>query len=288
MCDASSRASLQTLYREHLALGARFGDDAVVTSYAHEEEGVVQEHGQAVLCDITHAQVLYFAGPDAPAFAHAAFAIEPLSVGACAFGAVLTGDGKVTSIPLLARTGSQEYIALDSTPRASVLDGWLSFLAHVSSDGYAPYAHMQAQDVTAKHVVLSLQGEAAPSVLGDYVGEQTLPIPGHVASVLLDRIPCIVLNVGTYETPSFVIMVPPNAAVVLWRSLLSFTEVAPVGTQTFVRMESRRHPWLARLCDTSDRLDFSREALVRDALIRGTDDFVGARALRSKKEGELQ
>ena len=284
MGETSSSAGLPQLYGEHLVLGATFGDDAVVISYAHETpEGIASSY-QATLCDLTHMQVLYFAGLDAPAFAQAAFAQSPLSVGSCSFGAVLTGDGNVASIPLLARTGKQEYVALDPSPRADVLSAWLSFLSNVSSDGYAPYAHMQTQDVTATHVVLLLQGQAAPRVLEDYLGNQHLPGTGCVASVLLDRIPCVVLNTGDRVLPVFLIMVPPHAAVALWRSLLSFTEVTPVGTEAFSRMAARRHPWYDKLCHAGSSLSLPAKDLTRWGLVRNTDDYVGARALRSRTE----
>lgn len=284
MDETSSSAGLPQLYGEHLVLGATFGEDAVVASYAHEASGDVLESYQATLCDLTHMQVLYFAGPDAPSFAHAAFAQTPLAVGSCGFGAVLTGDGNVASVPLLARTGNQEYVALDPSRRADVLSAWLSFLSNVSSDGYAPYANMQTQDATATHVVLLLEGPAAPRVLEDYLGDQHLPKTGRVASVLLDRIPCIVLNTGNGDRPAFILMVPPHAAVALWRSFLSFTEVTPIGTDAFTRMTTQRHPWYNKLNEANGSLSLPAKDLMQWGLVRNTDDYVGARALRSRME----
>ncbi|MBO7675780.1 MAG: hypothetical protein J6S63_12365 [Atopobiaceae bacterium] len=279
--DGTSPASgLPTLYEEHLVLGASFGKDAIVSTYAHEASLGRPEHLSASLTDLSHMRLLLFSGADANAFAQAAFAQEPLEVGHSSLGAVLTGDGHVASIPLLARTGSQEYVALDLSPRADVLSAWLSFLANVSSNGYAPYANMDTQDATGTHVVLLLRGPAAPQVLEDYLGEQTLPRAGRVASVMLDRIPCIVLNVSEHDDLAYLVMAPPHSSVALWRSLLSFTEVTPLGTAALERLAMDRHPWLRMLFDATGSLYIEEEDLMRWGLVRKADDFVGARALR--------
>jgi aminomethyltransferase len=225
---------------------------------------------------------LLVSGPCAEAFVGAAFAGKPLAVGTCAFEPALTGDGSLVAVPLLARTGEAEYVVFDATARAEVLSGWLSFLADVESeDGYRPYEGLATEEVTAAHAVLLLEGTGASRVLADYLGDQPLPVPGTVRSVRLDALEAIVVALPASTTDCYLLLVAPRHARVLWRSILSFPEVVPVGMTPLERILTRRLPWLA-MTGTEDAIpaDVHAQALANASLFRATPDFVGARAIR--------
>lgn len=278
-------SGLPALYAEHLVLGATFDDDGRVCTYAAEVDVELARNASAgaFVADIGSVAALLCSGEDAVSFAEAAFAGKKLAVGECSFQAVLTGDGGVASVPLLARTGTTEYVAFDLTPRSAILEAWLSFLSNVNQNGYAPYAHMDTEDVTGSHVMLALWGPAAHHVLADYTHVDALPKAGEIRSCMLDSIVCLVACASLGDTSCFVLLVPPQRCVALWRSFLSFTEVEPVGTLAFEALLAARLPWFLSL-QTTDTLRVSAQALQDANLLRATPDFVGARGIQAAEE----
>ena len=293
------------LYREHVLLGARFGDGdgAVVERYACEtgaEPAGTEPAGAAVadtepagaapgadlrsagvvLSDVSDMSMLLFSGPPATSFATTAFAGRVLEAGECSFQAVLTGDGSLVSVPLLARTGTSEYVVADLSARSDVLDGWLSFLSAVETEGVAPFASIECEDVSGAHVALVLAGAEAADVLGDYVrgGKAGLPGVGRIEQCMLDSIPCIVARPQVGELDAFVLLVPPVHAVSLWRSLLSFGEVAPVGRAALRSLARDELSW-SRHLRSSDTIRLGHDDLSSAGLVRETCDFVGARGI---------
>lgn len=274
----NNAGGLAKLYGEHLLLGAAFKDDRVVEHYANE-----CVTGDAMLSDISDMNVLLFSGNVAESFANVGFAGKQLSIGECAFEAVLTGEGSVVSVPLLVRTGKHEYIACDLSSRAVVLSGWLSFLCSVNEGGKEPFAGLETQDATGTHVALFVAGIAADRVLGDYIKQgERLPKRGHVARCMLDEIPCIVVSVELGTTPAYLLLVPPSRSVALWRSLLSFSEVEPVGRTTLESFIVSKLPWASCLSHEGT-LRMDEKTLDRQGIIRSSRSFVGARGLQSQK-----
>ncbi len=274
------------LYHEHLALGVRFGEQGEPSVYTAGEHAAAREavENGAVLCDASSATMLLLSGDPAPDFAHIAFAGEDLSVASCAWSASLTGDGSVASVPLLARTGDAEYLAIDGSARGETLTAWLSFLSSVEQGGTAPFAGMTYQDVTRTHAALVLWGTDAPAILEDYLHGAPACAPGEVRSCALDRIPAIVVGLPSCGGHGYLLLVPPRHAVVLWRSLLSFGQVTPIGVDALRDLFARDVAWARQLVE-GDVVRFSVEELGYHKLIRESRDFVGARGLVSAQEG---
>lgn len=277
------------LYQEHLMLDARFGEGfngvLVPDSYGYgsgEAEGTADafEEG-AALADLSGLYTLLVHGDPAPLFTQTAFAGIKLGVGSCAFEAVLAGDGSLTAVPLLARTGQHEYAVWDATPRSGALDAWLGFLAQVSQGGVTPFAGLSCEDVAQKVVPLVLWGRAAQRVLLDYLPKGTpVPVAGEVASLSLDgRIDVLVASIALDGLPCYLMMVPSNQAQVLWRSFLSFNEVAPVGMSALRAHAINAQPWVGQLLQEGERLSFTAQELEEHGLVRAERDFVGARGL---------
>ena len=283
---------INALYGEHLLLGASFENAPAVSRYHGEPELERLEEAMgdgAILCDLSVAQMVLFHGPMATAFVEAAFAGKRLRVGECAFEAVLTGDGSLASIPLLARTGEAEYVCGDFSARADVLAGWLSFLHSIEQNGTQPFAGLEAEEVGGTHVALALWGRKAPMVLADYLAGASVPKVGSVSSCMLDRLPCIVACPDLGPEPAYVILVPPVHAVALWRSLLSFGEVVPVGHDGFRSLVRARLSWTRHL-QTGSTVRVGHGELTAGGIVRHDDSYVGARGLQAERgaEGEVR
>lgn len=269
------------LHGEHVLLGASFSgsehaDVARVSSYALESA----QGSDTILADLTGAAYLLVSGSDAPRFCSAVFAGKVLSVGETALEAVLNGTGELISTPLLTRTGDDEYVVIDASPRQDALVAWVRFLAQTSSGGQAAFPDLAIEDATTMLVPLLLCGPAATAVLGDYLREgAALPSAGEVAQLRLDSIVTVVAHVAAaFAPPAYLVLVPVGAARVLWRSLLSFTEVAPVGHDRIVADLRGSFPWFGGELEGGPA-QLGRSGLEQWGVVRAGSDFVGARAL---------
>ena len=279
-------ARMGILYEEHLLLGARFRASEstgllAVSSYPCEgEKDLGEALVGAVVADLTGTTYLLLSGDRAPELARAALAGGPLAVGEASFEALLRGDGRVLGAPLVLRTGDHEHVLLDPTPRGEVGAAWLEYVRGAGGDE-GPLAASSVEDASGMLVPLLCAGAASGRVVSDYLRRTgaRLPRPGEVASLMLDAIPAIVARVPAPADEAYLLLVPAASARVIWRSLLSFSEVSPVGVDA-VRVLAGRLPWSARLGEGGPAA-MGREELEGWGLVRAGDDFVGARGLAS-------
>ena len=272
------------LRQEHELLGGLIQEEGTLLGpvrYADEGVELAAFEAGAALVDLTGMDLQLVSGAPAQAFCEAACAGPRLSVGACALEACLLGDGSVASIPLLARTGASEYLILDASPRMDVLFSWLGFVAHIEQGGVRPYDGLAVSDEAASLVPLALAGPTAPAVLADYVpadAGQRLPVAGEVANLDLDgRITTIICTLDLPQ-PAYLMLVPPACARVIWRSLLSFGSVTPVGHAALRTWTARGTAVLSHLADP-DRLVIGERELHASGVVREGVDFIGARGL---------
>ena len=273
-----------TLYQEHVLLGATFepsseGDVMRVESYPSETR--TYEKGRAYLCDLTGSTYKLVSGAAAQPLVEAVFCGKKLQVGECSWECALTAEGAATSVSLVARTGDNEYVIVDPTPRGDVVSAWIGFIAGIEQNGYSPYAGTTIEDAGGMLTPLLLAGDAARTVLCDYVGHvRDLPAPGEVRSIHLDKISAVVAGVPLpgQSMPCYLVLIPPAKAVTLWRSFLSFNETAPLGSAALVRNVNALLPWGESL-GTMDQVKPGTEPLRAWGLLRSTPDFVGSRSL---------
>ncbi|MDI9590418.1 MAG: hypothetical protein QM302_05205 [Acidobacteriota bacterium] len=271
------------LYGEHVLLGARFASEgtslgAPATYGDGSSEDASFDQGCA-LSDLSGMTATLVSGKGVVAFAATVCAHHELGVGECRFGAVLAGDGTTVSVPLLARTGDEEYLVLDPTGRGPSLPPWLCFLAGIEQGGLRPFAGVEVEDVSDALVPLLVWGRQANAILGDYVASaDELPAAGHVANVSLDRIACLLVAPPGTGHPCHLALVPPAAARVLWRSLLSFPVMDPVGTCALAGRACATFPWVASL-RAGEHLRHAADDLLLWELVRPQGGYVGARAL---------
>ncbi|MDM8270996.1 hypothetical protein [Thermophilibacter provencensis] len=284
-----SSARMGVLHGEHVLLGATFepgfDDLLAVCSYACEKDDAVffegAEKDGALLCDLTGCAYVLVSGDGAGALVGTALCGDELAVGSAAFEGVLTGDGSLISTPLAVRTGDREIVLVDPSCHGEALVGWLSFLAGAEQGGVRPFAGTLVEPASEMLVALLLAGPAAERVLADYVSSPArLPRPAEVLQAHLDAIPAVLVGIpGADELPrGYLVLVPPARARALWRSLLSFGEISPVGHETLRRILCDTVPWGGFLA-TASPAHVSAGNLKRWHLLREGADFIGARGL---------
>ena len=272
------------LYDEHLLLGGAFLDDDAWLATPHhygDMRGEETAFGEGcALSDLSGMTNMLVSGEGADAFVSAACANQPLAIGECSFGAVITGDGSLASIPLVARTGDTEYLVCDPSVRGMALQPWLGFLVDIEQEGFRPFGTVTVEDESDALVPLLLWGPQATAVLADYVPSlDVLPQPGRIASVRLDRIATLIAHVPGVDEPCYLLLVPPTAARVMWRSLLSFLSVSPVGASPLAGQVRSVFPWMEAVL-SEERLEIALHQLLEWELARPEGGYVGARALQ--------
>ena len=268
------------LHTELEYLGAQFSTSTEGFNLAQSfygEKPLEEALKDCALIDLSGIGYTLVSGTSAQNFVEAVFAGKQLEVGETSFECALTGDGSLSSIGLLARSGQNEYVVLDASERSLVLDEWLFIIASVEQNGVAPYAGVSLEDATPLLTPLLLAGKKAKKVLMDYLGEQKLPEDSKLCNLMLDQtIPALVANVSTKKVPAYLVMVPPVHTVILFRSLLSFETVHPLGHKQLVEGLKTYLPWFSELASNT-KVVVAKDKLEGWGLLRASDDFIGAR-----------
>ncbi len=268
------------LHTELEYLGAQFSTSTEGFNLAHSfygEKPLEEALKDCALIDLSGIGYTLVSGISAQNFVEAVFAGKQLEVGETSFECALTGDGSLSSVGLLARSGQNEYVVLDASERSLVLDEWLSIIASVEQNGVAPYAEVSLEDATPLLTPLLLAGKKAKKVLMDYLGEQKLPEDSKLCNLMLDQtIPALVANVSTKKVPAYLVMVPPVHTVILYRSLLSFETVHPLGYKQLIEGLKTYLPWFSELASNT-KVVVAKDKLEGWGLLRASDDFIGAR-----------
>ena len=268
------------LHTELEYLGAQFSTSTEGFNLAQSfygEKPLEEALKDCALIDLSGIGYTLVSGTSSQNFVEAVFAGKQLEVGEASFECALTGDGSLSSIGLLARSGQNEYVVLDASERSLVLDEWLSIIASVEQNGVAPYAEVSLEDATPLLIPLLLAGKKAKKVLMDYLGEQKLPEDSKLCNLMLDQtIPALVANVSTKKVPAYLVMVPPVHTVILFRSLLSFETVHPLGHKQLVEGLKTYLPWFSELASNT-KVVVAKDKLEGWGLLRASDDFIGAR-----------
>ena len=267
------------LHTELEYLGAQFSTSTEGFTLAQSfygEKPFDEALKDCALVDLSGISYTLVSGAVAQNFVEAVFAGKQLEVGETSFECALTGDGSLSSIGLLARSGQNEYVMLDASERSLVLEEWLSIIASVEQNGVTPYAEVSLEDATPLLTPLLLAGKKAKKVLMDYLGEQ-LPEDSKLCNLMLDQtIPALVANVSTKKVPAYLVMVPPVHTVILFRSLLSFEMVHPLGHKQLIEGLKSYLPWFSELA-TNTKVVLAKDKLEGWGLLRTSADFIGAR-----------
>ena len=268
------------LHTELEYLGAQFSTSPEGFNLAQSfygEKPLEDALKDCVLVDLSGISYTLVSGASAQNFVEAVFAGKQLEIGETSFECVLTGDGSLSSIALLARSGQNEYVVLDASKRSLILEEWLSIIASVEQNGIALYAEVSLENATPLLTPLLLAGKKIEKVLMDYLGEQQLPEDSKLCNLMLDQtIPALVANVSTKKVPAYLVMIPPVHTVILFRSLLSFETVHPLGHKQLAKGLKTYLPWFSELAGNT-KVVLAKDKLEGWGLLRTSDDFIGAR-----------
>ena len=268
------------LHTELEYLGAQFSTSTEGFNLAQSfygEKPLEEALKDCALIDLSGIGYTLVSGTAAQNFVEAVFAGKQLEVGETSFECALTGDGSLSSNGLLARSGQNEYVILDASERSLVLDEWLSIIASVEQNGVAPYAEVSLEDATPLLTPLLLAGKKVKKVLMDYLGEQRLPEDSKLCNLMLDQtIPALVTNISTKKVPAYLVMVPPVHTIILFRSLLSFETVHPLGHKQLIEGLKTYLLWFSELVSNT-KVVVAKDKLEGWSLLRASDDFIGAR-----------
>lgn len=268
------------LHTELEYLGAQFSTSTEGFTLAQSfygEKPVEEALKDCALIDLSGISYTLVNGATAQNFVETVFAGKKLEVGEASFECALTGDGSLSSIGLLARSGQHEYVVLDASERSLVLADWLSIIASVEQNDISPYAEVSLDNATPLLTPLLLAGKKAKKILMDYLGEQKLPESSNLCNLMFDQtIPALVANVSTKTVPAYLVMVPPVHTVILFRSLLSFESVHPLGHKQLIEALKKYLPWFLQLASNT-KVVIAKDKLKGWGLLRNTDDFIGAR-----------
>ena len=268
-----SEQNRSILHSELEYLGAQFSSSTEGFNFAESFFGekpfetAVQD---CALVDLSGMSYTLVSGATGKNFVETVFAGKKLEVGEVSFECALTGDGSLASIGLLARSGQNEYVVVDASERSLILEEWFAVIASVEQNGVAPYAEVALEDATPLLTPLLLAGKKAKKVLLDYLGEQELPQDSSLCNLLLDQsIPALVANVSSKKIPAV-------HTVILFRSLLSFEVVHPLGRKQLLEALKMYLPWFSELVSHT-KVVIAKDKLEGWGLLRDSYDFIGAR-----------
>ena len=272
-------ASATVLQEEHLLLGASMEEPeglGLLVPLSYPDEPKSPDGTETLLCDLTGFPYALVSGSDAQSLIETACAGKRLSVGECAFEAVLFGDGRIVGIPLVLRTGEHEYCLIDPCGTNDACMEWVLALSNLRQGDERVFYDVKVEDATDMLVPLMLMGTESGTVLEDYLAPgMGLPSRNEICSRTLDRIQALLACVPHIDG-SYIVLIPPAYARILWRSFLSFPCVDPIGHAAMRRILSARLAWSALL----DKDGAAKHAdLASHGLIRTDGQFVGLRGL---------
>ncbi|MDO5708938.1 MAG: hypothetical protein Q4G41_02355 [Coriobacteriales bacterium] len=270
------------LHDEHLLLSAHFAEASDGRQAPLRYVGIDDQHAfdeGVALVDLSGMGSRLISGEVAPSLMRTVFAGHDLTIGDTWPQVALTGDGSIAGLALVARTGDGEYAFWELTGRGDILTAWVAFVAGIEQRGIRPFAGTEIEDASTALVPLLLWGPQATAVLRDYTGTQDLPERGTIRNIMLDRIACLVGTVPLDDHPCYLVLVPPQAARILWRSFLSFQVVMPVGMEGLINRVTKLYPFMAVSLEGDGRLLAPRKQLIDAGVMRIEQDFIGARGL---------
>ncbi|MCL2024572.1 MAG: glycine cleavage system aminomethyltransferase GcvT [Coriobacteriia bacterium] len=215
------------LYDEHIALGARMVEFAGY-EMPLQYTSLIEEHNatrtSAGLFDVSHMAQFRISGEGAYAFLQRLLTNDLAriaDVGAAQYTLMLDDEGGILDDLIVYHTGAEYMIIANAANR--VID--LAWLRNHAPDD------VEIVDESDRTALLALQGPEALRILSELIGEEfEPPARFHLVAAMLDeRIPALVARTGYTGEDGVELIVRADDAATLWRALLSFPEVTPVG-----------------------------------------------------------
>jgi len=215
------------LHEEHLALGARmvpFAGWEMPVQYA----GIIEEHRavrrSAGVFDVGHMAEFRVFGFGAFDFLQRMLTNDLSRIselGQAQYTLLLDDEGHIIDDLIVYHSGDLEYLIIANASNHETDFGWLS--ARVPAD-------VELVDESARTSLIALQGPEALRIVGELAGEGWEP-PSRftLKEATLDTVPALVARTGYTGEDGVEILTAETNAVQIWRAILSFGEVSPVG-----------------------------------------------------------
>jgi aminomethyltransferase len=215
------------LYREHVELGARmvpFAGWEMPVQYA----GIIEEHKavrrSAGVFDVGHMAEFRVFGFGAFDFLQGVLTNDLSRIselGRAQYTLLLDDDGHIIDDLIVYHSGDIEYLIIANASNHEVDFAWLS--SHVP-------AEVELVDESERTSLIALQGPAALGIVRELAGPDfEVPARFTIGEATLDTVPALVARTGYTGEDGVEILTSTSTAPQLWRAILSFAEVSPVG-----------------------------------------------------------
>lgn len=215
------------LYEEHLALGARmvpFAGWEMPVQYA----GIIEEHkdvrtsaGVFDVCHMAEFRVFGFGSFDFLQGLLTNDLHKIAELGLAQYTLMLDDDGHLLDDLIVYHTGDLEYLIIANASNAETDFAWIT--SHAPSD-------LEVVDESDRTALIALQGPEAVRIATDLAGAGWEAPPRFtIREASLDTVPALVARTGYTGEDGVEILCRASDAPAVWRALLSFSEVNPVG-----------------------------------------------------------
>ena len=215
------------LYDEHLALGARMVDFAgfeMPVQYV----GIIEEHlatrSSVGIFDVSHMAEFRISGTGSYLFLQKMLTNDISLIndtGKAQYNLMLDDDGHIIDDLIVYNTGCEYLIISNASNREK---DWNWLFSHKPED-------VEMVDETDRTGLIAVQGPKAQEIMKELCGaDWVVPKRFTLGAAVIDgAISCLACRTGYTGEDGFELVVHADDVVKLWRILLSFEEVTPVG-----------------------------------------------------------
>ena len=268
------------LHEEHIALGAKmlpFAGYEMPIQYA----GILEEHaatrGKVGIFDVSHMATFRISGKEARDFLQRMLSNDIAKIdeiGAAQYTLLLDGQGHIIDDLIVYNTGGEYLIIANASNRATDF-AWLS--------EQCPEGLVLA-DESEKTALIAVQGPEALSVVSELAaGEWEAPKRFHIAPITFEGgVNALAARTGYTGEDGLELVVHKDDAPALWRALLSFEQVTPVGlgARDTLRLEMGYHLYGSDM----DRSNNPIEAGLGWVCPKAKEDYMGSEAVKEARE----
>ncbi|MCD8200329.1 MAG: hypothetical protein LUD25_05210 [Coriobacteriaceae bacterium] len=238
-----------------------------------QADTVETEAAHAFVVDVSVAGTLRISGADAEAFLQVACASDLSAtekLGGLAKTLVLNSEGEIIDLVFLMRTGDAEYLMLTNPTNTEEVCEWLTAHAAIEDDDGRVFADVTVEDQSDAMAALMLFGTASPQIHADLTRACGTDLP-YLDHEFTEE------GYGVAELPCYLFMTATAFASQVGDFLNAYLELERLDTDAFKDLLFAMDAYDPRLADGAY---FKPEDPRLERMLRSSDDFIGARALR--------
>jgi len=273
------------LHESHRELGARmvpFAGYEMPVQYA----GIIEEHNAtrttAGIFDVSHMAQFRVTGEGSREFLQKMFTNDITLIdepGSAQYTLMLNENGGIIDDLIVYETGF-EYLIIANASNHEKDFAWL--MAHKPDN-------VELVDESDRTALIALQGPDSARIMGELTDDEyVLPERFHINSTMIDnQIPILVARTGYTGEDGVELIARREDAETLWRILLSFPEIMPVGlgARDTLRLEKGYHLYGSDMDESRNPI----EAKLGWVVPQDKTDYIGYEAIKkARDEGVAQ